>query len=421
MIRIKRNVSFYLQKVYNKKDNEDLQIRMRVRWNSNIAQFNCGYTIRKELWDAEASRCRKKTVNSKGISANEINKELSRMQMLADEIFESYEQKEIVPGLDDFKNSFNTSNGKTDKKSFRNENGMLFSDCFDKFTSEKILLMSISEKTIQNYKCTRNTVCRLMPGLHMEDIDRFGTDELAKRIINSGIKSTTSKTHINYLSAFLKWAYKKGIINTKSSNEINVNIKTVKDKQIIFLTWEELMKVYNMEIQEGELANIRDMFCMECFTSIRFSDLIGLKWENISNGKITVVQKKTGKTVTIQLNKYSNAILERRRDLPSPFPKISNNNLNKTIKMLCKQAGIREKIPYSYYRGGKRYDEVKEKYELITSHCGRRTFISNALMMGIPVTTVMSWTGHSNYASMKPYISVAEKDKEEAMKAFDER
>ena len=52
---------------------------------------------------------------------------------------------------------------------------------------------------------------------------------------------------------------------------------------------------------------------------------------------------------------------------------------------------------------------------------GRRTFIRNALTMGIPPSLVMEWTGHSDYKAMKPYIKIADKEKARAMKLFDEQ
>ena len=76
-------------------------------------------------------------------------------------------------------------------------------------------------------------------------------------------------------------------------------------------------------------------------------------------------------------------------------------------------------IRITRYKGGKRIDEVHPKFELIGTHAARRTFICNALQLGISPTTVMQWTGHASYDSMKPYIAVADDAKAQAMKGFD--
>ena len=55
---------------------------------------------------------------------------------------------------------------------------------------------------------------------------------------------------------------------------------------------------------------------------------------------------------------------------------------------------------------------------MLGTHAGRRTFICNALSMGIPADIVMKWTGHSDYTAMKPYIDIAHSEKSKAMAKF---
>jgi hypothetical protein len=58
---------------------------------------------------------------------------------------------------------------------------------------------------------------------------------------------------------------------------------------------------------------------------------------------------------------------------------------------------------------------------VLGTHAGRRTFICNALSMGIPVDIVMKWTGYSNYSAMKLYIDIAQSDKSKAMAKFNRK
>ena len=73
------------------------------------------------------------------------------------------------------------------------------------------------------------------------------------------------------------------------------------------------------------------------------------------------------------------------------------------------------------YRNAIREDIVQPKYELLGTHAARRTFICNALMMGIAPSVVMQWTGHSDYDSMKPYIAIADRARKNAMSLFDQK
>ena len=119
-------------------------------------------------------------------------------------------------------------------------------------------------------------------------------------------------------------------------------------------------------------------------------------------------------------NKYSKAILKKYKGIEGIYalPVPVNQRMNKYIKEICKACEINEPICRTYYKGAERIDEIHPKYELIGTHCGRKTFICNALMLGIAPNIVMKWTGHRDYKSMKPYIDIADKAKEEAMNLF---
>ena len=100
------------------------------------------------------------------------------------------------------------------------------------------------------------------------------------------------------------------------------------------------------------------------------------------------------------------------------LPIITNQKMNDYPKELAELAGIDEPVRQTCYRGNERIDEVTPKYALLGTHAGRRTFICNALALGIPPQVVMKWTGHSDYRAMKPCIGVADNIKANAMSKF---
>ena len=116
-------------------------------------------------------------------------------------------------------------------------------------------------------------------------------------------------------------------------------------------------------------------------------------------------------------------ILERYKDVIFPdnraLPSLANQNFNRNLKMLCQIAGFTEKIRITTYKGNERRDELKEKWELMGSHCGRRTFIVNALSLGIAPSVVMSWSGHASYSSMRPYIDIVDSIRAREMSKMD--
>ena len=126
----------------------------------------------------------------------------------------------------------------------------------------------------------------------------------------------------------------------------------------------------------------------------------------------------------IELNKYSKAILDKYKNETFPYnmalPVISNQRMNEYLKEMGKLCELNTPISEVYYKGNVRIENVSPKHELLSTHTARRTFISNALMKGIPVDVVMKWTGHSDYDAMKPYIAIADKAKKNEMSKFDE-
>ena len=86
--------------------------------------------------------------------------------------------------------------------------------------------------------------------------------------------------------------------------------------------------------------------------------------------------------------------------------------MNDYLKELGELAEINDPVRETYYKGNERIDTVTPKYALLGTHAGRRTFICNALALGIPAQVVMKWTGHSDYnlyensSFLKPYETI---------------
>ena len=146
---------------------------------------------------------------------------------------------------------------------------------------------------------------------------------------------------------------------------------------------------------------MRDVFLFCCYTGLRYSDVFNLRKSDVKADHIEITTVKTTDSLTIELNKYSRAILEKYKDADledyKVLPVISNQKMNTYLHDLCKLAKIDEPIRLTYYKGNERIDKVEPKYKLIGTHAGRRTFICNALSLGIPAQVVMKWTGQDNW------------------------
>ena len=192
------------------------------------------------------------------------------------------------------------------------------------------------------------------------------------------------------------------------------------------MTWEELTRLREFEIPPAKqsLDRVRDVFLFQCFTRLRYSDVYNLRRSDIKEDHIEVTTIKTSDSLVIELNKHSKAILEKYQDVVFEYdkalPVITNQKMNEYLKELAELAGINGPIRQTYYKGNERINEVTPKYALLGTHAGRRTFICNALALGIPPQVVMKWTGHSDYKAMKPSIDIADDIKANAMSKFNQ-
>ena len=236
--------------------------------------------------------------------------------------------------------------------------------------------------------------------------------------------NNTIRRDVVMLKVVIRWAYRKRYHKNNMFEAFRPALKSA-PKKVIFFNKKELEKLEKFEIPETKLylIRVRDVFLFQCYTGLRYSDLANLRRCDVHDKYIEITTIKTVDSLRIELNTHSKAILKKYEHFEFPegkaLPVVSNQKMNTYLHELCELAGFNEQIRITYYRGNERFDEIKPKYKVIGTHTGRRSFICNALGMGISPQVVMKWTGHSDYKAMKPYIDVCDEIKEEAMKKFD--
>lgn len=234
-----------------------------------------------------------------------------------------------------------------------------------------------------------------------------------------GKKNTTTAKMASLLRWWLKWCAQSGIYTGDVHMRLHPRLKGADGalKPVIYCTLQELAALEgtpHTDIERG----ILDIFLFCAFSGLRHSDAVGLRWPNIHGDALHIVQRKTGRPVSIELNDHTRAILERRTDAPTPLPQISSQVCNRHLPQLAQLAEICEPVTNVWFVGGERFERTRPKYELITTHAGRRSFCVNALTLGIPLEVVMRWTGHSTVAAMRPYVDISEQLRRTSMQAF---
>ena len=151
-------------------------------------------------------------------------------------------------------------------------------------------------------------------------------------------------------------------------------------KQIIVLTENEFMKLYTLDLSDNKsLSKVRDVFCFQCLTGQRFSDIASLNRDDIKDNSWYLHTYKTRDIIEIPLTPLAKEILNRYKLNSQPLPVISQQKTNDYLKELCAIAELNDSITLVRYRGSERVEYKKPKYEFITTHTARRTFVTISL------------------------------------------
>ena len=434
-------VNFYLEKRTDKQG--DAPIRVSIATSGARFVTSIGYNIAPSKWDASKQQVKRGCSNSKGIVYSVINARLLKIT----EYFSELENKSLLNGRnlskDEIRDEYRRSFGKGGNAS--NDSGKeLFFDAWKQFLDEMGTQNQWAISTFKKFDALKNHLTAWDASVTFESFDEAGlTDFIVFLRDELEMRNTTIGKQISFLKWFLRWAMRKGYNKQMDFMTFAPKLKTA-PKKVVFLEWDELMKVLNYSVpangtnvsltdangnqytktvhDAAAIEKARDIFCFCCFTSLRFSDAANLKRSNIDGDSIAITTIKTADTLKIELNDFAKSILKKYDDAAFPggkvFPSMTNQRMNIYIKELCELCEINQPVTQTFFTGNERHEETLPKYAAVGTHTGRRTFICNALMLGIAPQIVMKWTGHSDYKSMKPYIDVTDAAKAKAMDLF---
>lgn len=438
-------VKFYLEKRLSKQGEAPIRCSIMIKGKRLLT--TTGHSIRPEHWNAgrqEVSQTAggKPVINSKGVKSKVINSYLKRI----DSYFSNYENGLAANGesVGDLKAVYDEEFGRISEKRCTEHQG--FFEYFDEFTAEMGAQNDWTAATFAKFKALKKHISDFSQDIEFTDLNEKGLAKFVDYLRNTlDMRNSTIGKQLGFLKWFLRWAANKGYCQELAFKTYSPKLKAT-EKKVVFLEWDELMKVYGFEFPElgtklkltdingkkydktttigkKTLEQVRDVFCLCCFTSLRYSDAANLKRSDVFADHITITTVKTADTLKIELNKYARSIIDKYEGVDLPFnralPVISNQRMNEYLKEMGEICGLSNPVTETYYRGNRRVDNVLPKWAMIGTHTGRRTFICNALMLGISPQIVMKWTGHSDYKAMKPYIDIADAAKAEAMKLFD--
>lgn len=168
--------------------------------------------------------------------------------------------------------------------------------------------------------------------------------------------------------------------------------------QKTYLTMKEIEAFAEVE-PRGEVERyVKSCFLVSCWTGMRVSDAKEITEENIKDGVLTYVSKKTGREASVPAKP---GIMEHIRIIQEREGDMYLATYNDALRRMARRAGLTE--PVKIHRAGR--TETVQKWEAITSHSGRVSTASCLADAGATLTDIKLCLGHSSEQMSARYVA----------------
>ncbi len=225
------------------------------------------------------------------------------------------------------------------------------------------------------------------------------------------------------LRTFINWCIEEGLI-TKNP------LKGYTEPPAIYgtpyyLTLNEINDLYNHDLSASPgLTDQRNIFVFQCMIGCRVSDLYSFTKDNVINGAIEYIARKTKNddpiTVRVPLNKKASEILSLYADLPGKklLPLILEQKYNIAIKAIFTVTGLNRIV--TVLNQTTRKEEKKPLNKIASSHLCRRSFIANLYNKVKDPNQVSKLSGHKeNSKAFARYRTIDEEQQKELVNYLD--
>lgn len=188
------------------------------------------------------------------------------------------------------------------------------------------------------------------------------------------------------------------------------------EKRQVALTMDDISRIFHLNLKlincrpqhRRTLERVRDMFCLLCNIGLRISDGIRLTPQHFKDGCITILQQKTKRYAFIDIGKMcihkdmTFYILDKY-DYHAPYTG-DVSNFDKYLHEILDYCEFDEVVQQETIIQDLVVTRTAVRKELISSHTGRRTFVVNNALKGIPPLEIMRATGHKTFSAFQKYL-----------------
>jgi site-specific recombinase XerD len=238
-------------------------------------------------------------------------------------------------------------------------------------------------------KCFKRRLLPFFGSILLSRITTEYIDIYKKRRLEEGVKKRTINKELAYLSAMLKWAFKK-YKNEPQGFKIEYFKKVEKPVPIILHVTEVIALLVNLEME------YRAIFLLMYVCGLRISEALGLTAENVdlANNRI-IARRKGGKVTSVLIitdvlrEHLKLALRERKRGFlflnqrtEKPF-----TTIRKALHRAANKAGITKRVYH---------------------HLLRHTFATHGLNSGVGMRAMQQLLNHANISTTEIYVHLAD-------------
>jgi len=237
------------------------------------------------------------------------------------------------------------------------------------------------------------------------DIDGDWHFRFVRKMDSLGYSHNYKSTLSAKFRTMMKEAFERGIHQNDAYHLFKAGYKTA---DTIALTRAEVDALWAADLA-GVQARARDCFIVGVYCAGRFQDYSQLSEDNIVDGKLRYVQRKTGQTVIIPCSPRIREVFARNG---GRVPRISEQEVGRELKKICKALGgsFLDKVEVRRTEGSKIVVEKKTRADMVSCHTARRSGASLLYKSGLPVRVCRFLTGHQNDSQFLAYVKVGKEE-----------
>ncbi|WP_341900717.1 hypothetical protein [Fluviicola taffensis] len=268
---------------------------------------------------------------------------------------------------------------------------------------------SIKKKTKDNYSTLRNRLLefetKIGKPLYSNEIDEELYNSFIDTIrVRSNRINTVWSVYKDFRAVLKRIARKFKIVVFNPTTELHPTDKVrlvTEDK--IYFDLEQIQRIIQYEPPTEELSNAKLILLTLLFTGCRRSDVHKIVPSNkyskneLSFNYARYFSTKTDTEVVVPILKPLQDAIDANEGKVAY--KMSESTFNELAKVIAEQCGFTNEITLSFTNSeGKKQFETKRVCDYVSSHVGRRSFITN-LINFVPITVLSKITGHTNSIS----------------------